>query len=52
MHTTTPRGSPCHAPFFSRSKSWSLEAFAFIFTDPDFYLALRSGFIQTLHHNK
>ncbi len=28
------------APFFSRSKSWSLEAFAFIFTDPDFYLAL------------
>ncbi len=29
----------------SRSKSWSLEAFAFIFTDPDFYLALRSGFI-------
>ncbi|OUH11885.1 iron(III) transport system permease [Klebsiella pneumoniae] len=33
------------APFFSRSKSWSLEAFAFIFTDPDFYLALRSGFI-------
>ena len=28
-----------------RSKSWSLEAFAFIFTDPDFYLALRSGFI-------
>lgn len=26
-------------------KSWSLEAFAFIFTDPDFYLALRSGFI-------
>lgn len=33
------------APFFSRSKSWSLEAFAFIFTDPDFYLALKSGFI-------
>ncbi|HBU0101964.1 TPA: iron ABC transporter permease [Klebsiella pneumoniae] len=33
------------APFFSRSKSWRLEAFAFIFTDPDFYLALRSGFI-------
>ena len=33
------------ASFFSRSKSWSLEAFAFIFIDPDFYLALRSGFI-------
>ena len=34
------------APFFSRSKSWSLEAFAFfILPYPDFYLALRSGFI-------
>lgn len=33
------------APFFARSKEWSLEAFGFIFTDPDFYLALRSGFI-------
>ena len=30
------------APFFARSKEWSLEAFGFIFTDPDFYLALRS----------
>ena len=38
------------APFFSRSKSWSLEAFAFIFTDPDFYLALRSGFYSGLWH--
>ena len=27
------------APFFARSKEWSLEAFGFIFTDPDFYLA-------------
>jgi len=26
------------APFFSRSKELSLESFAFIFTDPDFYL--------------
>lgn len=30
---------------FARSKSFSLEAFAFIFSDPDFYLALKSGFI-------
>ena len=29
---------------FARSKEWSLEAFGFIFTDPDF-TALRSGFI-------
>ncbi len=38
----------CRVFFRHRSfppKSWSLEAFAFIFTDPDFYLALRSGFI-------
>ena len=33
------------APFFSPSKVFSLEAFEFIFTDPDFYKALRSGFI-------
>lgn len=33
------------APFFARTKSFSLEAFAFIFSDPDFYLALKSGFI-------
>ncbi|VDR26821.1 Uncharacterised protein [Raoultella terrigena] len=33
------------APFFARSKAFSFEAFEFIFTDPDFYLALRSGFI-------
>lgn len=33
------------APFFARSKAFSLEAFEFIFTDPDFYLALKSGFI-------
>jgi hypothetical protein len=31
--------------FFARTKSFSLEAFAFIFSDPDFYLALKSGFI-------
>lgn len=31
--------------FFARSKAFSFEAFEFIFTDPDFYLALRSGFI-------
>lgn len=33
------------APFFVPSKAWSLEAFEFIFTDPDFYKALKSGFI-------
>src|SRR5690625_538067 len=32
------------APFFSPVKSFSLDAFDFIFSDPDFYLALRSGF--------
>jgi iron(III) transport system permease protein len=31
--------------FCPRTKSFSLEAFAFIFSDPDFYLALKSGFI-------
>lgn len=31
------------APFFSPSKAFGLEAFHFIFTDPDFYQALRSG---------
>ncbi len=30
---------------FARSKEFSLGAFEFIFTDPDFYLALKSGFI-------
>ena len=33
------------APFFSPSKVFSTEAFEFIFTDPDFYKALKSGFI-------
>ncbi len=33
------------APFFSPSKVFSLEAFQFIFTDPDFYKALKSGFV-------
>ena len=33
------------APFFSPAKEWSLESFGFIFTDPDFYKALRSGFL-------
>ena len=33
------------APFFSPSKEWSFESFDFIFTDPDFYKALKSGFI-------
>lgn len=33
------------APFFSPSKVFSLGAFRFIFTDPDFYKALRNGFI-------
>lgn len=33
------------APFFSPSKTFSLEAFEFIFSDPDFYKALKSGFI-------
>jgi iron(III) transport system permease protein len=32
------------APFFSPAKDWS-ESFGFIFTDPDFYKALKSGFI-------
>jgi iron(III) transport system permease protein len=30
---------------FSPAKEWSFESFGFIFTDPDFYKALRSGFI-------
>jgi len=33
------------APFFSPYKVPSLGAFEFIFSDPDFYKALRSGFI-------
>ncbi|SUQ17548.1 putative binding protein-dependent transport system, inner-membrane component [Yersinia pseudotuberculosis] len=33
------------APFFSPSKVLSLDAFRFIFSDPDFYKALKSGFI-------
>lgn len=33
------------APFFSPSKTFSLDAFRFIFADPDFYKALKSGFI-------
>ncbi|QDJ50189.1 ABC transporter permease [Bordetella hinzii] len=33
------------APFFAPSKHFSLDAFHFIFDDPDFYKALRSGFI-------
>ena len=33
------------APFFARSKEFSLGSFEFIFPDPDFYLALKSGFI-------
>ena len=33
------------APFFSPAKEWSVDAFEFIFTDPDFYSALKSGFI-------
>ncbi|MFJ1300429.1 ABC transporter permease [Pseudomonadota bacterium AL_CKDN230030165-1A_HGKHYDSX7] len=33
------------APFFSPSKVFSLDAYRFIFDDPDFYKALRSGFI-------
>lgn len=31
--------------FFSPSKVLSLDAFRFIFSDPDFYKALKSGFI-------
>jgi hypothetical protein len=34
--------------FFARTKSFSLEAFAFIFSDPDFYLALKSGLFWPL----
>lgn len=33
------------APFFSPSKVFSFEAFRFIFAGPDFYKALKSGFI-------
>lgn len=33
------------APFFAPSKSFSLDAFRFIFDDPDFYKALKTGFI-------
>lgn len=33
------------APFFSPAKVLSFEAFRFIFADPDFYKALKSGFI-------
>ena len=33
------------APFFAPSKVFSLDAFRFIFADPDFYKALKSGFI-------
>ncbi len=36
------------APFFSRSKSWSLEAFAFIFTDPDFLSGIKVRFYSGL----
>ncbi|HJH23126.1 MAG TPA: iron ABC transporter permease [Paenalcaligenes hominis] len=31
-------------PFFAPNKSFGLDAFRFIFDDPDFYKALRSGF--------
>lgn len=33
------------APFFQPSKTFSLDAFRFIFADDDFYKALKSGFI-------
>ncbi len=36
---------PFRTLLFARSKEFSLESFAFIFTDPDFYKALKSGFI-------
>ena len=32
------------APFFALEKELGLDAFRFIFDDPDFYKALRSGF--------
>ncbi len=32
------------APFFMPGKEWSLEAYHFIFSDPDFFKALRTGF--------
>lgn len=31
-------------PFFMPDKSWGFDAFRFIFEDPDFYKALKSGF--------
>lgn len=34
------------APFFAADKSLGLDAFRFIFDDPDFYKALGSGFIM------
>ncbi|EKT61661.1 ABC transporter permease [Providencia burhodogranariea] len=33
------------APFFSPDKAISLDAYRFVFNDPDFYKALKSGFI-------
>ncbi|MGB3288163.1 MAG: iron ABC transporter permease [Burkholderiaceae bacterium] len=33
------------APFFMPSKNISLDAFRFVFSDPDFYKALKSGFL-------
>ncbi|GKX57123.1 spermidine/putrescine ABC transporter permease [Leminorella grimontii] len=36
------------APFFVADKTFSLDAYRFVFDDPDFYKALKSGFILAL----
>jgi iron(III) transport system permease protein len=36
------------APFFAPSKTVGLDAFRFIFDDPDFYKALKTGFILAI----
>lgn len=36
------------APFFVPDKTFSLDAYRFVFDDPDFYKALKSGFILAI----
>lgn len=36
------------APFFVADKTFSLDAYRFVFDDPDFYKALKSGFILAI----
>ncbi|KAF1021974.1 MAG: Sulfate transport system permease protein CysW [Paracidovorax wautersii] len=37
-----------NAPFFDPDRQWGFEAFRFIFDDPDFYVALRTGFVLAI----